>query len=702
MTDSKEVKQSAEKEKQEEEEEKNLQNDVDVDEKPVKINEDFRNIVVVDNVPVVEESKVAKLQSVLNKVCSSWGNIKTFYLPTTKSPVQTCGFAFIEYENAEAAQKAITEGEGKQFGGQHILRVSSYADFEKTMSAKEEYTVPQREEEMKMELKDWLLDSMGRDQFLVRHGNDTEVYWGDFRSSMGRLCYGGEREKDRNKHWTDSYAVWSPKGTYLTTFHKQGIVVWGGSDFQRIQRFVHPGVRLIDFSPCERFLVTTSCTDFESEEGPMGLVVWEVKTGKMLRGFPLGLSLAESEVRDISVKRTPGWWPVFKWSYDGRYLARVVKDSDMISVYETPGMGLLDKKSIKVPKVKACEFSPSMNQLMYWVPDQGNIPANIAIISIPARTLVREKHLYGVTDVQVFWQSAGEYAACRVTRKKSKKQTTSSFEIFRMKEKSVPIDTFELSGDQTGALFFEPNGHRFAVMHGDNIGVHANISFYSLAQKKLALLKSMETRATHAYWSPTAQYVVLHCTRDPEGELQFFDATSSFFPLIATVKHFNVNDIMWDPSGRYLLTAFTQDIDAGLSRVAKYAQENSCIVWNFQGKKLAEMKNEMTFQVSWRPRPPSLLKKDQVDEKSLREKYWKKFEAEDEKIRKETASSNEKGRQEKKDAWKKYRAKAIKERSDDAAARAELRSGLESDVEEDFETIEVVMEEEVDKKEEAF
>lgn len=45
---------------------------------------------------------------------------------------------------------------------------------------------------------------------------------------------------------------WSPKGTYLATFHQRGIALWGGEKFKQIQRFSHQGVQLIDFSPCER------------------------------------------------------------------------------------------------------------------------------------------------------------------------------------------------------------------------------------------------------------------------------------------------------------------------------------------------------------------------------------------------------------------------------------------------------------------
>lgn len=40
---------------------------------------------------------------------------------------------------------------------------------------------------------------------------------------------------------------------------------------------------------------------------------------------------------------------LFRWSADGKYLAR--KGKDLISIYELPSMRLLDKKSLKVMMV---------------------------------------------------------------------------------------------------------------------------------------------------------------------------------------------------------------------------------------------------------------------------------------------------------------------------------------------------------------
>ena len=87
------------------------------------------------------------------------------------------------------------------------------------------------------------------------------------------------------QYWADSYVQWSPLGTHLATVHRQGVQVWVGDDkFRRLMKFSHPQVlvlltvrnklcrmfnvvradmglsqlKLIDFSPGERYLVTYS------------------------------------------------------------------------------------------------------------------------------------------------------------------------------------------------------------------------------------------------------------------------------------------------------------------------------------------------------------------------------------------------------------------------------------------------------------
>ena len=88
----------------------------------------------------------------------------------------------------------------------------------------------------------------------------------------------------KKKGWTEARALWSPKGTYLATMHKQGIALWGLPKFERLARFGHTGVRTVQFSPCERFIVTQALSNPEKT-----VIVWNVETQKECRSFAIPL-----------------------------------------------------------------------------------------------------------------------------------------------------------------------------------------------------------------------------------------------------------------------------------------------------------------------------------------------------------------------------------------------------------------------------
>lgn len=82
-----------------------------------------------------------------------------------------------------------------------------------------------------------------------------------------------------------------------------------------------------------------------------------------------------------------------------------------ISVYELPGMGLLEKKSIKIDGVLDFEWCPDKelaslgkeNMFAYWTPasEDGNQPARVTLMAIPSRNVLRSKNLFNVIDVSV-------------------------------------------------------------------------------------------------------------------------------------------------------------------------------------------------------------------------------------------------------------------------------------------------------------
>jgi translation initiation factor 3 subunit B len=216
-------------------------------------------------------------------------------------------------------------------------------------------------------------------------------------------------------------------GTYIATLHRQGLRLWGGASWGAQQRFAHPLVKLIDFSPSENYLVTWSHDPIVVPEGaPQGpmyfspedegnnIAVWDIKTGNLLRTFPT----LHSDSDDGGKKQMA--WPALKWSYDDKYVARVTP-GQQISVYELPSMVLHGKKHMKVEGIVDLEWCPigdsdredaekdaqggkgpkraRENLLAYWTPEVSNQPARVTLIDFPSRNILRQKNLFSVTDV---------------------------------------------------------------------------------------------------------------------------------------------------------------------------------------------------------------------------------------------------------------------------------------------------------------
>ena len=92
-------------------------------------------------------------------------------------------------------------------------------------------------------------------------------------------------------------------GSYLATIHKLGVALWGTSKFCRVCRFEHQGVQHIDFSPCERYLVTFSNV-VDDPDDPQNIIIWDIKTGARKRSF----TKVTGEVSWPIVKSVGGGW----------------------------------------------------------------------------------------------------------------------------------------------------------------------------------------------------------------------------------------------------------------------------------------------------------------------------------------------------------------------------------------------------------
>lgn len=609
------------------------------------------SIIIVDGAPQVEPQRLEKLNTVINKVFGKFGNVVNIFYPKHEDGT-TKGYFFLEYNNPLNAATAVKSTNNYKIDKQHTFKVNLFTDMKKYQEISKDWEPPKPEPfKAAGDLHYHLLEPDAYDQFCVLSGNGSSVQvW---LNSAPEPTLIEERAR-----WTQTYVKWSPLGTYLATFHDLGVALWGGPQWEKQARFMQRGVECIDFSPCEKYLVSYS-PRMDGSADQRRLVIWDILTGNEKRSFYPDGSLV---------------WPIFRWSHDDKYLACM--GEDLLSVYETPSFGLLDKKSIKTPGIQDFSWSPTDNVLAYWVPEDKDVPARVTLLEIPSRNEIRTKNLFNVADCKIFWQKSGDYLCVKVDRFAKKKEKTEhkfqgmsyNFEIFHMREKQIPVDSVEMK-EPIHAFAWEPIGNKFAIIHGEIPSV--NVSFYEVRfGHQPALLKKLEKKAcNHLFWSPAGQFVVLAGLTTMAGALEFIDTND--FTIMNSTDHYQMSDVEWDPTGRYVVTAVSS---------WKTSVDNGYWIWTFQGRILKRVNLNAFNQLLWRPRPASLLSSEQVKKiKKNLKKYSAQFESKD-RMRLMRASKEliEKRCQLMK-TFMEYREKRIEEWNAQKKRRLDLRSYIDTD-----------------------
>ncbi|KAG9686445.1 translation initiation factor eIF-3b, partial [Aureobasidium melanogenum] len=583
-------------------------------------------------------------------------------MPISDETNMTEGYAFVEYESPAQAQAAVKALNGTPLDKKHTMAVNKLTDIERfgrEGRIDEDYSPPEVEPfQEKEHLRWWLGDNDGRDQFVMYRGDSVGVFWNERDEQPESIV-------DR-AHWTESFVQWSPKGTYLTSMHAQGVQLWGGKSWSRQMRFAHPGVNLVDFSPDERYLTTWSHRPMQVEEGHPVLsldedgknyIIWDLETGLPLRSF-VTLDSAGPNVDEAGnpIKKKLQW-PAFKWSADSKYVARMNPEQG-ISVYELPRMNLLDKVSIKIEKIQDFEWCPATPQregvknyeqlFCYWTPEVGSNPAKVGLMSVPSKEVVRTRNLFNVSDAKLHWQSDGSFLCVKVDRhSKSKKSMATNLEIFRVKEKGVPVEVVDAIKDTVINFAWEPKGDRFVLITAGEVPVGAavppktSVSFFCPEKAKgnqvgnFKLIRTVDKKNNNAiHWSPNGRFVVVATVLSQQSfDLDFYDFDyegekdekdkdlTANLALMNTAEHYGVTDIDWDPSGRFVATS---------ASVWKHRMENGYHLYDFRGQLLREDPIDQFKQFAWRPRPERLLSKEEQKtvRKNLRE-WSKQFEEED-------------------------------------------------------------------------
>ncbi|CAG7673110.1 unnamed protein product [Allacma fusca] len=629
------------------------------------------SVIVVDGLPLVDRDRLDKLKTVIRKIFSRFGVIVTEHYAqenaSENAPNGNTTYMFIEYSNAANALEAVKQADGYKVDKSHTLCVNLFTDFEKYESIPDEWHTPEPQPYKDPgNLLYYIMEPDAYDQYAIVtlgipkagpgghtvQANDIQVWCNAIPEPTEVLDRVGG---------TETIVKWSPLGTYMATFHAKGVALWGGEKFEKINRFAHPNAEFIDFSPCERYIITFSPKAERQYDNPEVLIIWEVRTGAKKRTFS-------------EIWKSP--WPILKWSQDDKYFARL--GPDMLSIYETPSFRLLENKSLKIPGVRDFSWSPSDNILAYWVAEEKDVPARVTLLEIPSRVEIRAKNLFSVADCRMHWQKSGDFLCVKVDRytkfRKEKHETKYSgmyynFEIFHMREKQVPVDSTEIK-EPISAFAWEPIGHKFAIIHGEQNNI--SVSFYGVKKGDTpTLLKKFEKRRFNTlFWSPQGQFIILACLKSAEGPIEFID--TSDFTIMNTLMPELTTDIEWDPTGRYVV--------AGVSAWTGKVSDTGYSLLTFQGKSLRKERVDRFGNLFWRPRPPCLLPHAKIKEiKKNLKNYSPQFETKDRMRHSKATMEILRKREEIINAWKEYREKKQEQYAAQKKQRLLLRNHIETD-----------------------
>jgi translation initiation factor 3 subunit B len=278
------------------------------------------------------------------------------------------------------------------------------------------------------------------------------------------------------------------------------------------------------------------------------------------------------------------------------------------------------------------QWSPKDNIIAVWTLEKNNNPARLVLVEVPSRKELAARSRTQV-ECKMHWQSEGDYLCLLVTKvSKTGKKGATNLEIFRIREKSYPVDIVEVR-DTVKAFHWETAGNRFSVITTDDTGHKPKLLFYVLGPEKTENVCSLDLPSnsfTDVFWAPGGQYFVCAAMGgSSSGDLLFGGLMpDNKVEILHTEEHFMLTHVEWDPSSRYVITAVTQAMRDELSGF-KYQMEAGYAIWTFQGRKLVgTIQKEKLFAIQWRPHPPSLMdsKKQGQIKKNIKQ-FSKRYDA---------------------------------------------------------------------------
>ncbi|GMT14482.1 hypothetical protein PFISCL1PPCAC_5779, partial [Pristionchus fissidentatus] len=582
------------------------------------IREYENNAILVFGLPAVGPERLGKLKNVLKKIFDNVNSGNNFEVPVDDAGA-TRGVCFVEWPDRATAEYACNVLDGYKLDKNHTFQTILYSNTKQISKPDESWENPEPQPYQDIgDAWSWMHNSRCRDQFAIQYEKNgcqtVSVMW-NIKGHDPEVAGDAERPS-----WTESVFRWSPHGSFLTTIHSRGIVMWGGEKFTRYRRFTHDNVQFIDFSPNENFLVTYAPSGGRWGEDEDCLRIWNVFTGEQLKGF----SLYALTNRD----QLP-CWPFFCWSHDERYFAcakapekdRLEKEKKVngISIYDSATMDLLGRRSIIIDNLKSFSWNPARNILAYYSEGDENTPAEFGLLEVPSGQKLRTARIYNVAEAQMWWQESGMRLAIHTQRfqKKATKEngdvkyiggTTSHIEIFDLSDKKDVSQMNIPLKEPFVSLGWEPHGDKLCVLTGNAAKCQPLV--YRMDPTKHAPVPMSKLdpvpQLNAVEWAPAGGWLAVLARLSTGGNIVFVDASGAEAKRSNVAEHPGFNKGYWDPTGRYFVTCCTQGGRAGADLGYR--------IYTFQGRELVRKNLERLLQFKWRPRPPVKLPEQKLKE----------------------------------------------------------------------------------------
>lgn len=429
-----------------------------------KMNDDFSNYFVINNLPKCKIEKVPKLKNLIETSIKKKNlNVseEDIDIPLNPETQETDGVAFIKMNNEENARIGVSIFDGFKLTKNNIFAACLFSEFEKLMSTTDQFEMPRAAEYE--DLKAPVFD-IKNEQYFFKHDVNVRVDY---------FCQGQNPDSNHTllnlEKASKEPVSWSPQGTFLIQIKPDKVYFLGGKEMTPIIVLPQNKVKSVSMSPCEKYVCTYS---------PMGdkaFTIWNFEMVEIIREFD-----AEGDETEDS----------YKWSFDGNYIAKkfrtelkneagdVTRVKEGLSVYTLPSMQLLannegQKKSITVNGVKDWCWVPNRNFIIYtafFPQEDENAPKTepkVGFLSIPDRTFVDQKVMKSSEELKICVHPQGFYAGL-INKYRTKKTIQYSVEIFDLTPSQIitvahqqifikrDVQTFE-------SIQWEPNHHHLAI-----------------------------------------------------------------------------------------------------------------------------------------------------------------------------------------------------------------------------------------------